>query len=918
MEQAEVRKRVAISPIWFLPILAFCIGGWLLYTSYRDAGIEITIHVQTAEGITAGKTKVIYKGIPVGTVTNVTIDKQLNGVLLTVDMQKATKSSLVEDTVFWLVKPVVSAGKITGLETLLSGSYIGVRKGKSSVEKREFIGLPSPPPLTNDTPGLHLTLQADTLYSLQRGSNIYSRNLKIGWVDDYILEQDGKIAINIFIEPKFSHLIREGTRFWNASGLSVTGDLQNGLSVNVESLASLVYGGLTCATPASLKDSPAAEDGQTFQLYKDFDDAQYGIPMTLQLASGEGIVPGKTKIMFRGLKVGVVRTININDDQFHSVTASILLDPRAEGILRENSRFWVIRPQVSLEGIKHLNSLISGTYITFQVGDGNRQDHFIVDSSPMPKPYLRPGTRFTLLSPDPGSLKIGAPLLYKKREIGEITDIRFNSDGKEVRTEILIYTPYVGLVRRDAVFWDVSGVQAGGSLSNFHVNLASLRTMLAGGIAFRNPVTERTDPPQPQAEPGTEFPLYSSLAAAVKQVVDMREAGTIIKLTVNAMAPVSDGAPVLYNKIPVGEVLSFELQGKKHQVEGSLLIYERFTDLVNQTTRFYNASGVSVDASLQEFSLQVESLDSILAGGISFFTPGRGKPVTDGHIFPLYASRAKAIQAGFLQLTLQFKSGKNISNKTKLKYQGIEIGSLQRVWFDPDKNRVFARAAVEKNMARLFRKKTALWLETPQFDLSGIRNLDTVISGAYINVLPGTGKQTTSFTVRDKPPNVMGSREEGLHLVLEAARIGSLKKGRPIYYRQIPIGYVTGVELGPTAQNVWIHVVVYPQFRAIIHRGSRFWNAGGVKVIAGLFSGVSVQTESIETIMAGGVAMATPEGDAMGSPARDGDHFILAEQPEEEWQSWAPKIRLNRPVDNGNETELRADKKKVRVKAKKK
>ena len=912
MQKAEIRQRLAISPIWFLPILALCIGGWLLYSSYRDAGIEITIHVQTAEGISPGKTKVIYKGIPVGTVTDVSIDKELDGVILTVDMQKETRASLVEDTVFWLVKPVVSAGKITGLETLLSGSYIGVRRGKSSVSQREFIGLSSPPPLTNDTPGLHLTLQADTLYSLQRGSNIYSRNMKIGWIDDYTLEEDGRISINIFIEEQFSHLIHEGTRFWNASGLSVSGDLQSGLSVNVESLAALIYGGLTCATPAALKDSPLAEDNQTFQLYKDFADAQYGIPMTLQLASGEGIVPGKTKVMFRGLKVGVVRTININDDQFHTVTASILLDPRAEGILRENSRFWVIRPQVSIEGIKHLNTLITGAYITFQVGDGGRQDHFIVDSAPMPKPYLRPGTRFTLLSSDPGTLKIGAPLLYKKREIGEITDINFSNDGKEIRTEILVYTPYVGLIRRDAVFWDVSGVQVGGSLSNFHVNLSSLRTMLAGGIAFRNPETERSDQPQPQADQGAEFPLYSSLAGAVKQVISMRKPGTIIKLTVDAMAPISDGAPVLYNKIPVGEVLSFELHGKKHKVEGTLLIYDRFTDLINRTTRFYNASGVSLDASLQEVSLQVESLDSILAGGISFFTPGRGKPVTDGHSFPLYVSRDKALQAGYLQLTLRFSSGKNISNKTKLKYQGIAIGSLQKVWFDPDKNKVFARAAVEKNMARLFRKKTALWLETPQFDLSGIRNLDTVISGAYINVLPGTGSQTTSFAVKDSPPNFMGPRE-GLNLVLEASRIGSLKKGRPIYYRQVAIGHVTGVELGPTAQNVWIHVVVYPQFRAIIHRGSRFWNAGGVKVIAGLFSGVSVQTESIETIMAGGVAMATPEGDAMGSPAQDGDHFILAEKAEDEWQSWAPKIRLDQPAADGSGTELRADKKKVRV-----
>ena len=316
MQQAELRKRRPISPIWFLPFLALCIGGWLLYTSYRDAGIDIVIHFETADGITPGKTKVIYKGIPVGTVQEVSIDHKLDGVILKVEMDKETKAGLVEDTAFWIVKPEISAGRVSGLETLLSGSYIGVHKGQSSTPRRSFTGLKNPPPITHDVPGLHISLESDQLYSLQRGSNLYSKNLKIGLVDDYHLAENGKIILDIFIMPEFSHLIREGTRFWNSSGLSVTGDLQSGLSVNIESMAALIYGGLSCATPEVLQDSPQAENGRTYELYKDFEDAQYGIPMTLQLASGDGIVAGKTKIMFRGLKAGVVRNLELNKDQF--------------------------------------------------------------------------------------------------------------------------------------------------------------------------------------------------------------------------------------------------------------------------------------------------------------------------------------------------------------------------------------------------------------------------------------------------------------------------------------------------------------------------------------------------------------------------------------------------------------------------
>ena len=891
MQQPELRKRRIVSPIWFLPFLALCIGGWLLYTSYRDAGIDITIHFETADGITPGKTKVIYKGIPVGTVTDVTIDTKFDGVVLKVEMDKETKSGLVEDTVFWIVKPEISAGRVSGLETLLSGSYIGVRKGTSTVAQQDFKGLNTAPPMTNDMPGLHLVLETDKLYSLQRGSNVYSKNLKIGLVDDYRLNENGLITVNVFIKPEFTHLVREGTRFWNSSGLSVTGDLQTGLSVNVESMAALIYGGLTCGTPKSLADTPQAENGRTFPLYKDFEEAQYGITMTLQLASGDGIVAGKTKVMYRGLKAGVVRSLDINDDKFHTVTANIMLDPRAEKILHNNTRFWVIRPQVSIEGIKNINTLISGPFITFKAGDGPFQDTFVVDSTPMPKPYLQPGKIFNLLSEDSGSLSIGAPILFKQRKVGEITNIRFADNGRKIQTEILVYDPYIPLVRQDAVFWNASGVQVNGTLSNFHVSLASLRSMLAGGISFSNPVSERSVKAEPEAESNATFELFAGRADAVKQTPEMRRPGTIVHLQVETMSPISEGAPVLYNKIPVGEVISFALAGGKKQIEGSILIYKEFVHLVNTSTRFYNASGVALDASLQGISLQVDSLDSLVAGGISFFTPGSGKPVKNGHSFPLYQNREEALQADSLLLTLQFSSGTGINTHTQIKYQGVTIGRLSKIWFDPDKEKVFATAAVQKNTAKLFRSKSDLWLVKPQVDLSGIKHLDTVLSGAYINLRPDQGELSTEFVVEDGSPAVMGPYP-GLNLILEAPRLGSLKIGRPVYYRQIRIGRVTGVELSPTAQNVWIHININPAQATLVHRGSKFWNASGVSVSAGLFSGVSVETESMEAIMAGGIAMATPEDDSMGAPAENNDHFMLADEIDEEWLDWSPQIKL--------------------------
>ncbi|WP_339137185.1 MAG: MlaD family protein [Candidatus Electrothrix sp. GW3-4] len=781
MEKALLRKRLIVSPIWFLPLLALCIGFVLLISSYRNSGIAITLHFSGAEGVTAGKTKVIYKGIQVGSVSSVVMDSELEGVDITVEMDRVTKKSLVADTMFWIVRPEVSAGRITGLDTLVSGAYITLRMGKSKKSERHFTGLSEPPPMGADTRGLHIRLKTNTLYSLQRGSYVYSRNLRIGKVDDYRLEQDGTIMVDLLIQPEFTHLVREGTRFWNASGLSVTGDLQRGLSINVESMASLIYGGLTCGTAESLKETPPAHSGQIFTLYKDFADAEYGIPMTLQLASGDGIVPGRTKVMFRGLKAGIVRSIDISNDDFHTVTASILLDPRAEKILRENTRFWVVRPQVSLSGIKNLETLVSGAYITFQVGDGERQDRFVVDSSPMPKLFLRAGKRFQLEAEDSGSLGLGSPVLYKRQAIGEVTDLQLSASGDSLAVEVLVYEQYAGLVKN--------------------------------------------------------------------------------------------------------------------------------------TTRFYTASGVQLDASLQGISLQTASLNSLIMGGISFFTPANGGQVKDDHVFPLYPGREEALRAGSLFLTLEFFHGGDITPKTKIKYKGITVGTLVRTWYDPDKDRVFAKAAVQQRFSRLFRQTTNIWLVKPRVNLSGVQHLGTLISGPYLELLPGSGGLRTRFAVQDAEPKLSGLRP-GLHLVLEAEQIGSLKKGSPLYYRQVEIGRISGIELGPTAQMVWIHVVIAPKYIPLVHRSSRFWNAGGVKMIAGLFSGVSVETESLESIIAGGIAMATPE--EPGTPAEEGDHFLLAEEGREAWLAWSPKITLPQKEQRAEQHRVQAGKKKKRIRSKEK
>ena len=134
----------------------------------------------------------------------------------------------------------------------------------------------------------------------------------------------------------------------------------------------------------------------------------------------------------------------------------------------------------------------------------------------------------------------------------------------------------------------------------------------------------------------------------------------------------------------------------------------------------------------------------------------------------------------------------------------------------------------------------------------------------------------------------------GLNIVLETPALGSLKPDSPVYYRQVRVGRVMGSALSPTAQEVFVFVNIEEPYNALIHENTVFWNASGITVDAGIFSGVQVYTESMESILAGGIAFATPEGESMGAPVRSGHHFILQDKMDEDWLAWKPKIELSR------------------------
>src|SRR5216684_4020097 len=161
--RAVPRKRTRLSLVWFIPILAAVVGAWVAVTRVLSEGPKITIVMKSAEGLEAGKTKIHYNGVDIGTVTTIELSKDHQHVILTAQMAPKTEAFLLEDTKFWVVRPRISGANVSGLGTLISGAYIGVEIGHSQREKSDFVALETPPVITGDIPGRFFTLNTSDL-----------------------------------------------------------------------------------------------------------------------------------------------------------------------------------------------------------------------------------------------------------------------------------------------------------------------------------------------------------------------------------------------------------------------------------------------------------------------------------------------------------------------------------------------------------------------------------------------------------------------------------------------------------------------------------------------------------------------------------------------------------------------------------
>ena len=301
--------------VWVVPIVAAVIGISLLIRNWENEGPSIAISFLSGEGVQVGKTLVKYRDVTVGRVSAVVLSADHQTVVVSANLSKDAASLLKADTQFWIVRPRIGVGSVSGLETLLSGVYIGMKSGADTRRERQFVGLENPPALSHGPHGREIQLHASRAGSLAIGAPVYFRQFQVGRVIDENLEQDGSTRVTVFVEAPYDAFVKPETRFWNASGINVKLGA-DGLNVQTESLAAVIAGGLAFDDGPAEDVPVAAGTPRQFTLYKNETEAMAppdGEPHYVRMRFAQALrgLDVGAPVEFIGVNIGAVVAVDL-------------------------------------------------------------------------------------------------------------------------------------------------------------------------------------------------------------------------------------------------------------------------------------------------------------------------------------------------------------------------------------------------------------------------------------------------------------------------------------------------------------------------------------------------------------------------------------------------------------------------------
>lgn len=390
------------SPVWLVPVLAILISIGLLWQSWASRGPVIEIAFKTATGLTAGETQVKYRDVTVGTVEEVRFSEGLTQVIAVVAMERSVAPYLDADAQFWIVRPRVSAEGITGLETVISGTYIeGSWDTEAGPRRTSFTAQDTPPLTPEGTPGTRIVLRATDGGSLSVGAPVLYKRVEVGTVESKTLTADGAaVEFEVFINAPHDRRLSTATRFWNTSGIDLRFGA-DGAQVHIESIASLIRGGASFGDIPSIEPKPI-QPGHVFRLFASASEAQEQViaddegsqsRFVIEFSgSVRGLRPG-APVEYRGIKVGQVLDVTAiidPDTQRFETQTIVAIQPARLGVQDPDPEVTIrVLTQAVQEGVRAklaMGNLLTGSLFVNLVDEPTAPyDEIDFDYEPYPR-----------------------------------------------------------------------------------------------------------------------------------------------------------------------------------------------------------------------------------------------------------------------------------------------------------------------------------------------------------------------------------------------------------------------------------------------------------------------------------------------------------------------------------------------------
>lgn len=559
-----------------------------------------------------------------------------------------------------------------------------------------------------------------------------------------------------------------------------------------------------------------------FQILK-----EQGQSITIRFTKGDGITAGKTVIRYQGLQIGQVKRVYFVDN-LKEVEVQAEINSEAKGILRKDTKFWLVQPSASLAGVSGLDAIVSGNYITLLPGEGDFENEFIAEEEPPTVTVSDGDLLIRLMSDDLGSITIGASVYFRKVPVGNIADYRFTKDQKKIEIDAVISKKYADLVKKNSRFWNISGINANISLQGIQVNMDSLASVVQGAVAFDSPDDAQA------AEQGEMFELFPDLKTAKRGIEVNVKMPLIPNLKVNETA-------VFYQNLQIGTLSqirfpeNFDADKPEEiteniMIEGTLLIEPSHSDLLRTNTKILLKE--------PKFSLNKEQLSKVgelFRGAYFDILAGEGEPQSEFHV----QKEADYLLnlPNLLAITLTAPKSYGVDVGQGIYYNDVQIGEVLKRNLTIDNVRFdIIIYPTYRNLVGADSKFVAMSNIDMSVGLDGLRvqaaSPSEWLQGGIRLLIDKTGtppkKQYALYQNMESAELGITSLDKKATVTLSAEELSGISEGSVVLYRDFQVGEV--LKVSPKQNKFEVALFIQPNYRHLLSEKNRFWIEPAVNV----------------------------------------------------------------------------------------